>query len=64
MRPLIAGNWKMHGLTPQLDQIKTIAASVKATPPNADVLICVPRRWCFGPRRQQRAGSRSVGKTA
>lgn len=42
MRPLIAGNWKMHGLSPQLHQIKAIAASVKAVPPHADVLICVP----------------------
>ena len=42
MRPLIAGNWKMHGLAPQLEQIKAVAASVKALPPHADVLICVP----------------------
>jgi triosephosphate isomerase len=42
MRPLIAGNWKMHGLAPQLGEIEAIAASVKATPPFADVLICLP----------------------
>ena len=42
MRPLIAGNWKMHGLAPQLAQIEAIAVSVKADPPGADVLICVP----------------------
>ena len=42
MRPLIAGNWKMHGLAPQLAQIEAIAASVKADPPRADVLVCVP----------------------
>ncbi len=42
MRPLIAGNWKMHGLAAQLHEIKTIAASVHARPPAADVLICVP----------------------
>lgn len=42
MRPLIAGNWKMHGLSTQLEQIKAVAASVKALPPHADVLICVP----------------------
>jgi triosephosphate isomerase len=47
MRPLIAGNWKMHGLTPQLDEIKAIAASVAATPPHADVLICVPPTLVF-----------------
>ncbi len=42
MRPLIAGNWKMHGLSLQLREIEIIAAAVKASPPSADVLICVP----------------------
>ena len=42
MRPLIAGNWKMNGLAPQLAEIKTIAVSVKAVPPFADILICPP----------------------
>jgi triosephosphate isomerase len=42
MRPLIAGNWKMHGMAPQLAEIAAIAASVKAAPPFADILICLP----------------------
>jgi len=42
MRPLIAGNWKMHGLAPQLGEIEAIAASVRAAPPFADILICLP----------------------
>lgn len=42
MRPLIAGNWKMHGLAAQLGEIEAIAASVHAEPPAADVLICLP----------------------
>ena len=42
LRPLIAGNWKMHGLAAQLHEIEAIAASVHARPPAADVLICVP----------------------
>jgi triosephosphate isomerase (TIM) len=42
MRPLIAGNWKMNGLAQQLVEIEAIAASVKATPPFADILICPP----------------------
>ncbi len=42
MRPLIAGNWKMHGMAPQLGEIEAVAASVKAAPPSADVLICLP----------------------
>ena len=42
MRPLIAGNWKMHGLAKQLGEIAAVAASVEAAPPFADVLICPP----------------------
>jgi triosephosphate isomerase len=42
MRPLIAGNWKMNGLTPQLAEIEAIAACVAETPPFADILICPP----------------------
>jgi triosephosphate isomerase (TIM) len=42
MRRLIAGNWKMHGIAPQLGEIEAIAASVKAAPPFADILICLP----------------------
>ncbi len=37
MRPLIAGNWKMHGMAPQLGEIEAIAASVKDKPPFADI---------------------------
>jgi len=42
MRALIAGNWKMNGLLRQLVEIDTVAASVSATPPHADILICPP----------------------
>lgn len=42
MRPLIAGNWKMNGMAPQLGEIEAVAVAVKAIPPSADVLICLP----------------------
>jgi len=42
MRPWIAGNWKMNGLSPQLREIEAIAASVTAAAPCADILICPP----------------------
>ena len=42
MRPLIAGNWKMHGISSQLCEIEAIAAAVQAMPPAADILICPP----------------------
>jgi triosephosphate isomerase len=42
MRPLIAGNWKMHGTAAQLGEIAAIAAAVRTVPPAADILICPP----------------------
>lgn len=42
MRPLIAGNWKMNGLTGQLREIEAVVASVRAKLPFADVLLCTP----------------------
>ena len=56
MRPLIAGNWKMHGLAPQLGEIEAIAASVTAAPPFADILICLPATLIA--RAVQTAGGR------
>jgi len=56
MRPLIAGNWKMHGLAPQLCEIEAIAASARAAPPFADILICLPATLIA--RAVQTAGGR------
>jgi len=42
MRPLIAGNWKMNGVSASLAEIEAVAASAAADPPAADVLICPP----------------------
>jgi triosephosphate isomerase len=41
-RPLIAGNWKMHGLDSSLDEARAIAASLDAQAPAARVAICPP----------------------
>jgi len=41
-RPLIAGNWKMHGLTASLDEARAIAAALDEQPPGARVAICPP----------------------
>ena len=40
MRQLIAGNWKMHGLTVQLPVIEAICRASARSP--ADILICPP----------------------
>ncbi|VFU11139.1 triose-phosphate isomerase [Methylocella tundrae] len=58
MRPLIAGNWKMNGLSSQLGEIEAIAASVTATPPFTDVLICPPSTLIA------RAAQRAAGRIA
>jgi triosephosphate isomerase len=43
VRPLVAGNWKMHGLAAQLAEITAIRAGISGSPgPAADVMICPP----------------------
>jgi triosephosphate isomerase (TIM) len=42
VRPLIAGNWKMHGLAGQLSEIEAIAASVAAKSALGEVAIFTP----------------------
>jgi triosephosphate isomerase len=42
MRPLIVGNWKMHGLARQLGEIEAIAMATRTVADYADVLICLP----------------------
>jgi len=42
MRPLIAGNWKMHGLRADLKEIESIAATAAKLHPDVDILVCPP----------------------
>jgi triosephosphate isomerase len=41
MKKLVAGNWKMHGLSSDLAEIKAIADASKSHP-QVDVALCVP----------------------
>lgn len=41
LRKLVAGNWKMHGLSSDLDEIRAIADSARDYP-NVDVALCLP----------------------
>jgi triosephosphate isomerase len=41
LRKLVAGNWKMHGLSSDLVQVETIAAEARQYP-QVDVALCVP----------------------
>ncbi len=41
VKKLVAGNWKMHGLSSDIDEIKAIAAQSQSYP-GVDVALCVP----------------------
>jgi triosephosphate isomerase len=41
LKKLVAGNWKMHGLSSDLTQVKAIA-DASGQYPNVDVALCVP----------------------
>jgi hypothetical protein len=40
--PLIAGNRKIHRIVTQLCEIDVVAASMRATLPSNDILVCLP----------------------
>ena len=40
LRPLVAGNWKMHGLTASAGELARIIAGSTAL--NTDLMICPP----------------------
>ena len=42
MRQLIAGNWKMHGLSSSLTELEILCQSLVENPAAADVLVCPP----------------------
>ena len=41
LKKLVAGNWKMHGLSSDLAEVRAIAAAAQDYP-NVDVVLCVP----------------------
>src|SRR5215213_7656389 len=41
LKKLVAGNWKMHGLSSDLDEVRVIAAD-SADYPGVEVALCVP----------------------
>ena len=42
MRPLVAGNWKMNGLSASLAELAKLKHALAATPPPCEVLVCPP----------------------
>jgi triosephosphate isomerase len=41
LRKLVAGNWKMHGVSADLEEVRAIATAIAAYP-GVDVALCVP----------------------
>ncbi len=41
-RPLVAGNWKMHGLQGGLGELDKIIKGLRARPLRADLMVCPP----------------------
>src|SRR5947209_20143324 len=41
LKKLVAGNWKMHGLSSDLEELRAIAEAARNYP-NVDVALCVP----------------------
>jgi triosephosphate isomerase len=41
-RPLIAGNWKMYGLSPAIAEARQVAADLEGKPASARVALCPP----------------------
>ena len=42
IRPLVAGNWKMNGLSASLAELEAMRAKAAAAPPACDLAICPP----------------------
>ncbi|MDE2181889.1 MAG: triose-phosphate isomerase [Alphaproteobacteria bacterium] len=60
MRLLIAGNWKMNGLSGALDEVRAVVAALKACPASVDVLICPPATL-IGPVGAEAGATVAVG---
>lgn len=59
VRQLIAGNWKMNGLSTSLGVIETVLGALTKSPPAADVMICPPATLIS--RAVQIAGGIAIG---
>ena len=57
MRPLSAGNWKMHGLRADLTEIESIAATAVKLQPDVDILVCPPATLIAGTKSELMPGS-------
>ncbi|MBE8220383.1 MAG: triose-phosphate isomerase [Alphaproteobacteria bacterium] len=42
IKPLIAGNWKMNGITRKIGEVRKMSRALSHSSPHCDVMICAP----------------------
>jgi triosephosphate isomerase (TIM) len=60
-RPLVAGNWKMNGLTASLAEAGKLKAALAVKPASCDVLICPPATLIAGLAATMKGGPVATG---
>ena len=60
-RPLVAGNWKMHGLAASVAELEAIIAGAASRPPAADLMICPPATLITGFARAAAGSAVTIG---
>jgi triosephosphate isomerase len=60
MRKLVAGNWKMNGLTASLDELVALKSILSRAVPACDVLVCPPATL-IAPAAQRVQGAFALG---
>jgi triosephosphate isomerase len=61
IRPMIAGNWKMHGLEAQLVEAEAVAEALKSEPGRARVALCPPATLINRMAGRLRGGAVEIG---
>ncbi len=61
VRSLVAGNWKMNGLTGDLEEVAAVASHVAASSPDADVLLCLPATLIALSAAREQGGGLAIG---
>jgi triosephosphate isomerase (TIM) len=60
-RPLLAGNWKMNGLSAAVAELDKIVAGASALPADVDVLVCPPALLVAGFAERARGTRVGIG---
>ena len=60
-RPLVAGNWKMHGLAASVAELEAIIVGAASRPPAADLMICPPATLIAGFARAAAGSAVTIG---